>query len=449
MEGELNGEKHFRKPEIKILAVDDREDNLFSIETILDRDGYTIVKANSGKQALKILLKDIDFTLILMDVQMPDINGFETATMIYERERLRHIPIIFITANDYGEENIFKGYQMGGVDYIYKPINPELLRAKVGVFVELYKKTHQLVMQEQNLINVNKHLEKEIQERIISEEKVMLLNRQLLENIQQLRSTNEELDRFAYIASHDLQEPLRKIRTFGDRLSTKLDTDLPEDAQHYLKSMLNASERMQSLINDILTYSRFTTMPQAFEDVNLETIVKEVLSDLEVVIEQRKAHVTWNDLPTVPAIPGQIRQLFQNLISNALKFAKEDTAPVIEISAVKSKGKFLRDVPKGKENEYFSNIYFKDNGIGFDPKFADQIFVLFKRLHNYNRYAGTGIGLSICKKIVERHNGIIAAESKPNHGAVFTVSLPYVQDAQASRQVIEQSSQLHEMNAKA
>src|SRR5256714_8461624 len=139
------------RPEIKILLVDDREDNLFSIESILEKDAYIIRKANSGRAALKVLLKEQDFTLILMDVQMPDLNGFETATMIYEREKLLHIPIIFITAHDHSDENIFKGYQMGGVDYIYKPINPELLRAKVSVFVELYKKTHQLMAQEQRL----------------------------------------------------------------------------------------------------------------------------------------------------------------------------------------------------------------------------------------------------------------------------------------------------------
>src|ERR1700749_3116129 len=126
----------------KSMIVDDREDNLMSMESVLEPDGYRIVKATSGRQVLKLLLSDFDFTLILMDVQMPDLNGFETATLIYERERLRHIPIIFITAHDHSDENIFKGYQMGGVDYIYKPVNPDLLRAKVSVFVDLYKKTH-------------------------------------------------------------------------------------------------------------------------------------------------------------------------------------------------------------------------------------------------------------------------------------------------------------------
>src|SRR5215218_6455800 len=142
----------------KILLVDDREDNLLSIETILEPDGYKFVKARSGREALKILLNEFDFALILMDVKMPNLNGFETASLIYEREKLKHIPIIFITANHYGEENIFKGYRMGAVDYIYKPVNPQLLRAKVSVFVELYQKNHRLLAQEQKLVAINKSL---------------------------------------------------------------------------------------------------------------------------------------------------------------------------------------------------------------------------------------------------------------------------------------------------
>src|SRR5580704_16930731 len=146
----------------KILLVDDREDNLLAIETILQPGGYKSVKANSGRQALKILLTEFDFAMILMDVQMPNLNGFETASLIYERERLKHIPIIFITANNYGEENLFKGYRAGAVDYIYKPVNPELLRAKVSVFVELYRKNQRLIAQEQKLVAINKNLELEI-----------------------------------------------------------------------------------------------------------------------------------------------------------------------------------------------------------------------------------------------------------------------------------------------
>src|SRR5258707_10707572 len=160
----------------KIMLVHDREENLLSMETVLEPDNYRIVKAMSGRQVLKILLTDFDFALILMDVQMPHLNGFETASLIYERERLRHIPIIFITANSFGEENVFKGYSAGAVDYIYKPVNPALLKAKVSVFVDIYRKNHRLLAQEQKLVAINKNLEMEVSERKASEEREKELN---------------------------------------------------------------------------------------------------------------------------------------------------------------------------------------------------------------------------------------------------------------------------------
>lgn len=411
------------KPEIKLLIVDDREDNLLSIETILDKDGYTIRKANSGRAALKILLKEHDFTLILMDVQMPDLNGFETATMIYERDKLKHIPIIFITANDH-DENIFKGYQMGGVDYIYKPINADLLRAKVGVFVELYTKTHQLMAQEQKLIAANQNLEKEILERISSEEKVNRLNKQLLENINQLKLTNEELERFAYVASHDLQEPLRKIIIFGDRLAANYKDTLGNDGQDFLDRMLKASNRMQLLIKNLLAFSRTSTNNDSYEETNLNTLLDGVLSDLEIQIEQKRATFNIGKLPSMYVIPGQFRQLFQNLIINALKFSKPDRPPVIDIYADRVKGTYLYDVPGIIATQDYHRICIRDNGIGFDQQYADQIFTIFKRLHSFDEYEGTGIGLSICKKIIDQYNGSIRAHGKENEGATFTISLP-------------------------
>src|SRR6478735_5456588 len=187
----------------KILLVDDREDNLLSIETILAPMGYHFVKATSGRQALKVLLTEFDFAMILMDVRMPNLNGFETAALIYEREKLKHIPIIFITANNYGDENIYKGYQSGAIDYIFKPINPDILRAKVSVLIDLYKKSRLLFEQEQKLKKINQNLEREVNERIISEEKVKMLNHKLLENIANLESANKELESFAFMASHD------------------------------------------------------------------------------------------------------------------------------------------------------------------------------------------------------------------------------------------------------
>lgn len=409
----------------KILLVDDRADNLLSLETILEPDGYQFVKANSGREALKVLLSEYDFALILMDVKMPNLNGFETASMIYERDKLRHIPIIFITANHYGEENIFKGYQTGAVDYIYKPINPELVRAKVGVFVDIYRKNHQLIAQEKHLITVNKSLELEVHERKISEEKVIQLNQTLLENISRLESANKELDNFAYMASHDLQEPLRKIRIFCDRLDTKYREILDEDGKNNVDKIQRACERMQDLIKDILTFSKLTLDRESFENSDLNAILNDVLIEMEGHFAEKQAKVIVEKLPSMYVYPGLIRPLFQNLISNALKYSKKDEKPLIKIRSeltVTTNG----TLKNNKQNKY-CRIIIEDNGIGFDQEYSEQIFGMFKRLHPKTEYEGTGIGLAICKKIVEEHNGFIIAQSKVNEGSTFIISLPMVQ----------------------
>ena len=405
----------------KILLVDDRDDNLLSIETILEPDGYKFSKANSGREALKILLKEYDFALILMDVKMPNMNGFETAELIYDREKLRHIPIIFITANNYGDENIFKGYRAGAVDYIYKPVNPDLLRAKVSVFVDLYRKNHRLLAQEQKLVAINKNLENEIKERKASEEHAKELNRQLLENIALLEAANKDLDRFAFMASHDLQEPLRKIRTFSDRLQLKYKEVLDQEGKNTISRIQKASERMQLLINDILTFSKVSVEDGLFVESDLNILISEVLSDMEDEVNAKKARISVELLPQMTVNPGLIRPLFHNLISNALKYSKKNVDPIISIHSEISPA--LNGTTKDVNNKY-CRIFIEDNGIGFDQKYSEQIFGMFKRLHLNTEFEGTGIGLALCKKIVEKHNGYISARSKINEGSTFIISLP-------------------------
>jgi signal transduction histidine kinase len=410
------------KPDINILVVDDREDNLLSIEAILQEDEYNIIKANSGRAALKVLLTRHDFSLILMDVQMPDMNGLETATIIYERDKLKGIPIIFITAYSNDEEYIFKGYKMGAVDYIYKPINPELLRAKVSVFVELYRKNEQLLSHEKKLLAANKSLQKQIEEGKRSQEKINLLNKQLIENNLHLKMVNEELDQFAYVASHDLQEPLRKIRVFSDKITTIKNDD--KEVEKYLAKISRSSERMQLLINNLLHFSRHSVNTADFVKVDLYQLVKEVINELDVDIERSSTQINLDPLPVICAVPELMRQLFYNLISNAIKFQRKDRQPVISISLenVNSdnseiKEKYISGVP-------YYKISVSDNGIGFDAKYAEEIFMVFKRLHSYHEYEGTGIGLSICKKIVDKHNGYLTAFGNLNEGATFVVELP-------------------------
>jgi signal transduction histidine kinase len=407
------------KSDIKILVVDDREDNLFSIEAILEKDNYTIVKAGSGRAALKILLQQHDFSLILMDVQMPDLNGFETATIIYERDKLKDIPIIFITAHDYDEDIIFKGYRTGGVDYIYKPINPDLLRVKVGVFVELYRKNYQLLLHEQKLLSANHSLQKEIEERKASEEKVRMLNARLVENNLQLKEINEELDQFAYVASHDLQEPLRKIQVFSDKILMAKKQD--EEVEKYFKKIISSSQRMQSLINDLLSFSRHSTSSSDYKMVDLNLLVKEALVELEIKIEKSNAIIHFENLPVLCAIPSLLQQLFYNLISNALKFRKKDLHAEVTITS--------RKIIGATPDQVSFEITVADKGIGFDQQFAGDIFRVFKRLHSYHDFEGSGIGLSICKKIVDKHNGTIRAESLPGEGASFIIRLPEKQEA--------------------
>ena len=407
----------------KILLVDDRADNLLSLETILEPDGYHFVKANSGREALKILLTEFDFALILMDVKMPNLNGFETATMIYEREKLRHIPIIFITANHYGEENIFQGYKSGAVDYIYKPINPALVRAKVSVFVDLYKKNHLLLAQEKYLISVNMSLELEVRERMISEEKVKQLNQTLLENIERLESVNKQLDNFAYMASHDLQEPLRKIRIFCDHLEINHKSVLNEDGKNNIEKIQRSCKRMQELIQDILTFSTLTMDKRQFEKSDLNELVKDVLNEMDGYISEKNANISVENLPSMFVNPVLIRPLFHNLISNSIKYSKTEVSPVIRISSDYEFSEAETE-NNGHGNNRYCRIIIEDNGIGFEQEYSEQIFGMFKRLHGKNQYHGTGIGLAICKKIAEEHNGYISAISKVNEGATFIVSLP-------------------------
>jgi len=244
---------------------------------------------------------------------------------------------------------------------------------------------------------------RDIRERKVAEEELHAAMRRF-------EQSNRELEDFAYVASHDLQEPLRKIQAFGDRLKAKYATDLPEQAKDYIERMQSAANRMQVLINDLLTFSRVTTKAQPFVHVDLEQVARDVAHDLEVRTHEAGAHIDIGELPSIDADPLQMRQLLQNLISNALKFRREEVPPLVSIS-----GSTAGDT---------ASIVVADNGIGFDEKYAERIFTMFERLHGRGVYEGTGIGLAICRKIAERHGGEIAARSTPGEGSTFTVTLP-------------------------
>jgi two-component system sensor kinase FixL len=236
-----------------------------------------------------------------------------------------------------------------------------------------------------------------------------------------LEVSNQELQDFASVAAHDLQEPLRKIQSFSDRLKTKAKDELKAESLDYVDRIQSSAKRMQVLINDLLTYSRITTKARPFEVVSLKQILSQVISDLEIRIEQSKGHIDFGDLPNIEADPTQMYQLFQNLISNALKFHKPDEHPIVRIET-----KIFAESPLGHSGPA-CQISVTDNGIGFDEKYLDRIFTIFQRLHGRHEFEGTGIGLAVCRKIIDRHSGFLTARSTLGEGASFIVTLPFKQ----------------------
>lgn len=251
------------------------------------------------------------------------------------------------------------------------------------------------------------------------ESRVVDRTRELNQANSALRTSNRDLEQFASVASHDLQEPLRKIEAFGDRLKTRNREGLDEQGQDYLDRILHSASRMRTLINDLLNYSRVSSRALPFAKVDLGKVAREVVADLEERLSQSRGAVNIGELPEIDADPTQMRQLLQNLIGNALKFQRPEVPPVIGL-----RSEFLTT----SQGEPQCRISITDNGIGFEETYLDRIFQLFQRLHGRNEYEGTGIGLAICRKVVERHRGTITARSKPGEGSTFIITLPVRQD---------------------
>jgi two-component system, sensor histidine kinase and response regulator len=369
-----------------VLVVDDKPDNLRLLSAILTDRGYEVRQALSGQMALTAA-RTRPPDLVLLDIKMPDLNGYEVCKQLKTDERTRHIPVIFLSALDRSPDKV-KGFSAGGADYITKPFQ----ESEVVVRVE-----HQLEIAElqARLQRQNAQLQQEIRDRIATE--------------QELLRSNEDLEQFAHAVSHDLQQPLQSILGFGKILLLKYPYLLETDVCNYLSRIVQAGERMQLLIEDLLAYSQ-VDVSRSIEVVDCDRILAEAIENLQAAISQTQAHITIQPLPTLKGKPIQLIQVFQNLIGNALKFTHLGVSPEIQISA------------QVRESEWVFKV--SDNGIGIDPRHHKLLFQLFQRLHPSERYPGTGIGLATCKKIVESHGGRIWVESQPGKGTTFFFTLP-------------------------
>lgn len=412
-----------------ILIVDDKKENLFSLKALLELNRYQVDTAISGEDALRKILKN-EYALIILDVQMPGMDGYEVAETITGYSKSKNIPIIFLSAINIDKSFITRGYASGAVDYITKPFDPDLLLLRVKTFYRLseqnreLKKIHAALHEE---IEMRKAAQQALQDaNFLLEGKVKERTKELLDINKELEISNTELQQYASLASHDLQEPLRKIMIFSKLVEEKFLSDIPA-AGEYMHRIINSSERMRDLINDLLNYSKLSVTSH-FIQTDLNTILKDTLADLEISIQEKKARFEVETLPTIEVVPGQIRQLFQNLISNGLKFARDGVDPVISIWSDRTREKTIAGDTDSEGN--YVRIFIRDNGIGFNEIYLSKIFTIFQRLHG-REYEGTGIGLAIVKKIVDKHNGILSASSREGEGTTFIVVLPVKQTSMA------------------
>ena len=412
-----------------ILIVDDKKENVFSLKTLLELNRFNTDTASSGEEALKKILKN-EYALVILDVQMPVMDGYEVAEAIMGYSKSKYVPIIFLSAVNIDKRFITKGYASGGVDYITKPFDADLLLLKVKTFCRLYEQTRDLNHAQAALkqeIDTRKAAETALQNaNLLLEDKVNERTKELVKLNQQLEISNIELQQYASLASHDLQEPLRKIITFSRLVGERLSTNKAE-AMQFMDKIITSAERMRNLINDLLNYSKLSGESE-FIVCNLNKIISDVKTDLELSINEKQAQLIIEHIPPLEVVPGQMRQMFQNIISNALKFSKTDEPPWIKIwgSRVTEKSITAAESPSGG----FLRIYVQDNGIGFDEIYRDKIFTIFQRLHGRQEYEGTGIGLAIVKKIIEKHNGLLTAKSTLGEGATFIIVLPVKQPIQ-------------------
>jgi signal transduction histidine kinase len=382
-------------PSVPILAVDDRADNLLALEAVLEPLGLQIIRASSGKEALRHLLT-ADVAVILLDVQMPEMDGYETARLIKARVRTQNIPIIFLTARDKAIEHELAAYGTGAVDYLSKPFAPEVLRAKVQVFVDLWRQSR--TIDEQRAL-----LERRLQERDRAEASLRV-------QTAELERSNAELERFAFVASHDLREPLQVVAGFLDLLRARQD-DADAESAELLERASAGIESMAHLIDDLLSYASASTGPQRPEVLDLDDLLGEVRAELSGELERTGTLLTSDPLPTVEGDRWQLGRLLVHLIDNSIVYRSPDRPqPLVHVGLTR------------RDDQWVISV--RDNGRGIDPREIPRLFTILGRGPVEADGNGTGVGLALCRRVVERHGGEIWMESVEGEGSTVSFTLP-------------------------
>ncbi|HLZ94533.1 MAG TPA: ATP-binding protein [Candidatus Dormibacteraeota bacterium] len=362
-----------------ILIVDDDASKVVALRSVLDPLGENIVEARSGADALRSLLRE-DFAVILLDVRMPIMNGFETAELIRQRPASELTPIIFVTALDQAETDMGRGYELGAVDFVFSPIVPAILRAKVQVFIDLYKAQHQLK-------RYRDQLQALVEERTAA-----------------LTAINRELEGFSYLVSHDLTAPLVTLDTTTHSLSEGA-ANLDEGARAQIARLRAASQQLTSLFEAMQTLFKLTRGDIRREDVDVSQVAADVVADLQAKEPHRQVDVHIEPDLHVTGDAKLVRVLVRNLLSNAWKFTRNEAPGTISIGKEEVGGE--------------TRIFVRDNGVGFDMIYAHKLFGAFQRLHSQSEFAGEGIGLASAQRIVNRHGGRIWADGAVGEGATF------------------------------
>jgi two-component system, sensor histidine kinase and response regulator len=355
-----------------VLAVDDTPANLVALSALLDGLDCELVAVESGNEALRQLLRR-EFAVMLLDVQMPDMDGYEVARHARENPATRDVPIIFLTAGRRTDEGVLRGYGSGAVDFLFKPLDAHVLRSKVRVFLELY-----------------------------------LSRKRLSDTLSELERANEALRHFTSAASHDLREPARTIHGYMQALLEDAGDGLEPTLLRYVNRSHAASGRMLSLLDSLLVYARLRKPPAPVE-VDCRALVDQVCADLSALIARRGAKIEIGALPHVRADADRLYQLFLNLVANAIKFTAPGKCARAEITA------------RTMDNQVVFCV--EDDGIGIPHEQKDQVFEAFRRLRGREEYEGSGLGLTICRQVVEQHGGRIWVESEPGRGSRFLFSI--------------------------